>query len=99
MERTDRELLELIANKVGGLETEFVGMKADFGELKTDVSGLKTRMQALENATTKTALIIENEIMPKIEVLFDGHIQNSDKLDRIEKEVSRQEEVILRKVK
>jgi hypothetical protein len=49
--------------------------------------------------TTKTDLIIENDIKPKIQTLFDGYFQNSDKLDRIEKEVSRQEEVILRKIK
>lgn len=29
MEKSDRELLELIATKVGGLETGFVGLKAD----------------------------------------------------------------------
>ena len=72
MEMTDRELLELIASKVGGLETDI---------------------------TAKTDLTIENEIKPKIEALFDGYYQNSDKLDRIEQEVSRQEEFILRKVK
>ena len=78
MEMTDRELLELIAAKVGGLETD---------------------VKELKKITTKTDLAIENEIKPKIQTLFDGYIQNSDKLDRIEKEVSKQEEVILRKIK
>lgn len=66
MEKSDRELLELIATKVGGLET---------------------RMQAVEKTTTKTELMIENEIIPKIEVLFDGYLQNSDKLDRLERAI------------
>lgn len=78
MEMTDRELLELIASKVGGLETD---------------------MKDLKKITAKTDLTIENEIKPKIEALFGGYYQNSDKLDRIEQEVSRQEEFILRKVK
>ncbi len=35
----------------------------------------------------------------KLDTLFDGYKQNSDKLDRIEKEVSKQEEIILRRIK
>ncbi|MPN48006.1 hypothetical protein SDC9_195610 [bioreactor metagenome] len=98
--------MELIAAKVGGIETEVNGLRGDVGGLKEDVGGLKedvgglsTRMEAVERTTQRTELMIENEIKPKIEALFDGYFQNSDKLDRIEKEVSRQEEVILRKVK
>lgn len=78
MAMTDRELLELIAAKVGGLETD---------------------VKELKKITAKTDLTIENEVKPKMQTLFDGYFQNSDKLDRIEKEVSRQEEVILRKIK
>ena len=37
--------------------------------------------------------------MPKIDALFDGYKQNADKLDRIEKEVSKHEEIILRRIK
>ena len=37
--------------------------------------------------------------MPKIDSLFDGYKQNSDKLDRIEEEVSKHEEIILRRIK
>ncbi len=47
----------------------------------------------------KTNAKIDHEIIPKIDVLFDGHKQNADKLDRIEKEVSKQEEIILRRIK
>jgi len=31
--------------------------------------------------------MIKNEIVPKIEVLFDGYFQNSDKLDRLERAI------------
>jgi hypothetical protein len=37
--------------------------------------------------------------MPKINALFDGYKQNSDKLSRIEEEVSRHEEIIPRRIK
>ena len=42
---------------------------------------------------------IENDHGKKLNILFDGNIQNSDKLDRIEVEVSKHEDIILRRVK
>lgn len=53
----------------------------------------------VKNETKKTNVKIEHEIIPKIDALFDGYKQNSDKLDRIEEEVSKHEEIILRKIK
>ncbi len=47
----------------------------------------------------KTNAKIDHEVMPKIDALFDGYKQNSDKLDRIEEEVSKHEEIILRRIK
>lgn len=82
---TDRELLELIAAKVGGLET--------------GVDSMATRMDKVEKSTARTELMIENDVKPKIEALFDGYVQHSEQLARIEKEVSKQEEFILQRVK
>ena len=42
---------------------------------------------------------IEHEHGEKIDALFDGYIQNSNKLDRIEKEVSKHENFILKRIK
>jgi chromosome segregation ATPase len=81
------------------LKTDVAGLKTDVKELKTDVAGLKTDVKDLKKTTERIELTIEHEVRPKIEALFDGHFQNSDKLERIEKEVTRQEEFILRKVK
>lgn len=67
--------------------------------LENQQKNLEDGQKGLENEVRKTNMVIENEIKPNIKALFDGHIQNSEKLDRIEKEVSRQEEIILRKVK
>ncbi|MCG8482341.1 MAG: hypothetical protein MJA31_03455 [Clostridia bacterium] len=86
---TDRELLELIAAKVGSMENEFIQFKKQ----------TNSKLDELKNEVKKTNLTIENDIKPSMKVLFDGYTQNSAKLDRIEKEVSRQEEIILRKIK
>jgi len=56
-------------------------------------------MAEIKNEVRKTNTKIDHEIIPKITTLFDGYKQNSDKLDRIEKEVSKHEEIILRRIK
>ena len=54
----------------------------------------------LDEKADKTDIVkLENDLAPKIEALFDGYKQNTEKLDRIEKEVSKQEEIIMRRVK
>lgn len=47
----------------------------------------------------KTVANIENDHGQKLSALFDGYSQNSSKLDRIETELSKHEEIILRRVR
>lgn len=47
----------------------------------------------------KVVLNIEQEHGQKLDALFDGYKQNSEQLNRIEDEVAKHEEVILRRVK
>ena len=89
---TDRELLELIATQVGGLTKQVDGLTKDVAELKKGQKDLKSE-------TTKTNIVIENDIKPKIDALFDGYKQNTEKLEKIEEEVSKHEEIILRRIK
>jgi len=85
---TDRELLEFVAAQVRTLTQ-------DVGSLKQDVGEVKNRLGKVENIVTR----IEHDHGKKLETLFDGYIQNSARLDRIEKAVSNQEEFILKRVK
>jgi hypothetical protein len=65
---------------------------AQVGKLTTDVDYLKTEV-------SKTNMTIEHDIQPKLSALFDGYKQNAEKLDRIENEVSKHEEIIWKRVK
>ena len=58
---------------INGMQADMNGMKADIGELKADVSNLKTE-------AIKTNLRIENEIIPKLKVLAEGHAMLSETL-------------------
>ncbi len=54
----------------------------------------------LDKKADKTDIVrLENELKPKVEVLFDGNKQHTDILERIENKVSQQEEFILKRVK
>lgn len=76
---------EKILNLVEKMYTEFTGR----------FESIETRLTSVENTVTR----IENNHGEKLSVLFDGYKQNSDKLDRIEKEVAKHEEVILRRIR
>lgn len=52
-----------------------------------------------EKADKSDIIRLENELNPKVDALFDGYRQHTDILERIEKEVSKQEEIIMRRVK
>lgn len=91
----DRELLELIAAQVGKLTTDMGKLTTDMGKLTTDVDEIKGRQVRIEN----TVLRIEQDHGKKLEALFDGYQQNSDRLDRIETSVSSLEEFVLKRVR
>ncbi len=52
-----------------------------------------------EKADKNDIIRLENELNPKVKALFDGYKQHTDILERIETEVTKQEEIIMRRVK
>lgn len=65
------------------------------GALTKDVSDFKKGQANLEKIVTN----IENDHGKKLDVLFDGYKQNTEILNRLEKEVTRHEEFIIRRIK
>jgi predicted nuclease with TOPRIM domain len=63
-------------------------MYNDMQDMKTDIKDVKERVINIENNHGK-----------KLTALFDGYVQQAEQLNRIEKEVSKHEEIILRRVK
>lgn len=72
----------------------YADLKGSINDLKNGQDELK---QKLDTKADKSDIArMENTITPKIEALFDGYKQNTEKLTRIEDEVSKHEEVILK---
>jgi uncharacterized protein YijF (DUF1287 family) len=84
---------------------EGIGMSNDITneqlfEFMTKMYGeMQEGFKEVKNEIKKTNTKIDHEVLPKLNALFDGHKQNADKLDRIEEEVSKHEEIILRRIK
>ncbi len=95
----DEKVFDLMEKMYIEFSKRFDNMEKDIKDLKGDVGSLKTDVGSLKTDVTKINTKIEHDLMPKITALFDGYKQNADKLDRIEKEVSKHEEIILRRVK
>lgn len=112
---TDRELLELVVNQVELVATQVANLTSQVTTLTTQVANLTTQADTLTkdvdeikvtmatkkelNSVKAIVLKIENEHSQKLGALFDGYKLNSEKLDRIEKEVSKHEEIILRRIR
>lgn len=82
---TDRELLEYVAAQVG--------------KLTQDVGEIKEGQKDVSQRVTKVETMLENDVNTKLEALLDGYKQNAEKIDRIENEVTKQEEIIMRRIK
>ncbi|HEX9027340.1 MAG TPA: hypothetical protein VF839_12860 [Clostridium sp.] len=62
-------------------------MYSEVQEMKSDINGrldnIDLKFDNLERKVDKTNIIIENDIKPKIEVLFDGYKQNTESINAL----------------
>lgn len=84
----DDKLFELMTTMYGEMQDGLKKIAEELKEVKENVNKIDSRTTIIEEGHGK-----------KLTLLLDGYKQNVDKLDRIEKEVSKHEEVILRRVK
>ena len=68
-------------------------------ELSNEISSVKQELSNEIRTVSNHVLKLENDLYTRTEALFDGYRQNTETLERIEKEVSKQEEIIMRRVK
>jgi len=80
----------------------FEFMTKMYGEMPEGFKRVEDRLTVVEDRLTmveKTVLKIEDDHGKKLQALFDGHTQLNSQLDRIEKEVTKHDEFILRRIK
>ena len=105
---TDRELLEIILQKIGDMDSRINGMDSRMTSMeanmatKDELASIKSELAEVKadvKFTKETVVKVENDHGQKLNALFDGYKLNSEKLDRIENEVTKHEEIILRRIR
>ena len=91
-QKMEDHVFELLTKMYSEMNNRFDKVEKDIFDVKNEVFGVK-------NEVLKINMRIENDIIPKTEALFDGYKQNTEQLTRIEAEVTKHEEVILRRIK
>jgi hypothetical protein len=66
-----------------------------YSDLSSKIGNLESEIGAVKNTVTR----IENEHGKKLNALFDGYVQNTEMIKRIEKKVSKHDDIILRRIK
>ena len=99
---SEEKLFEFMTKMYSEMQEGFSKVNDRFESLENRFDGLENRFDGLENevkSIKKTVLNIEQDHGNKLQVLFDGYKQTTDQLERIEKEVTRHDDIILRRVK
>jgi archaellum component FlaC len=91
----DDKLFDLMTKMYGEMQSGFQKLDNEIESVKEDLSGVKEDVKSVK----ERLIDIEINHGKKLDLLFDGYKQNTEKLDRVEKQVSKQEEFILKRVK
>ena len=83
-------MFDMLSKMYADMTERFADMTEQFKEIN----------RKLDSKADKSDIIrLENELNPKVEVLFDGYTQHTEILERIEKEITKQDEFIMRRIK
>jgi len=86
---------KVYANMQEGFKNVYADMQEGFKKVDKRFDALETRVDRIE----KTVFKIEHDHGQKLQALFDGYKQHTDQLERIEKEVAKHDEFILKRIK
>lgn len=91
----ENEIFELVTKMYSEFSKKFESIDNRFESMDSRFESIESELKSIK----KTVLNIKQDHGNKLEALFDGYKQNSEKLDRIEKEVTKHEEFIMKRVK
>lgn len=66
------------------------------GSIDERLDGIDERLDGLETDMTKVNLILENEVLPSIQRVAEGHLDLSRKLDEVKKDGEEYEMLAIR---
>lgn len=76
--------ISTLKTDVSTLKTDVSGLKTDVSTLKTDVSSLQKNQEAMQTELTMVRITQETLVLPKIQLLAEGHCLLAEKISRLE---------------
>lgn len=86
-EMTENQKMDLILQKLGGIEGGLVSVGEDVQSLQGDMQVLKGDVQVLKERVTNIEITLENETNRNIQLIAEGHLNLDRKLDEALKEL------------
>ena len=74
-----------VKNEVAEIKNEVAEIKNEVAEIKNEVAEIKNEVAEVKQRITKIETSLENETNRNIKLLVDGHIQNANKLEKLDK--------------
>ncbi len=84
---TENQKMDLILQKLGGIEGGLASVGEDVRLLQGDVQSLKEDVQSLKERVTNIEITLENETNRNIQLVAEGHLNLDRKLDEALKEL------------
>ena len=102
-ERMDKmqEELSSVKEEVASVKEEVASVKEEVASVKEEVASIEEEVASVKSLATKTQIAMENDVVPKIKLLFEGHtilhsrLAQLNEMERILREV--QSDVLLLK--
>ena len=99
----EEKMMDLLQQLVDGQEQLFAGQKQLVAEqkktnerldrLEDHVARIDKRLDNLEQRVTKTEVLLENRVLPQLQLLAEGHTALADRLDQMDERYAKKEDV------
>lgn len=83
----ENQKMDLILQKLGGIEGGLASVREDVRSLQGDMQTLKGDVKTLKDRVTNIEITLENETNRNIQLIAEGHLNLARKLDEALKEL------------
>lgn len=65
----EEKILEMLVQ----MQSDMAGMKSDMADMKSDTAGMKERIDQIDERSQRTDILMEADLAPKLQLLYEGH--------------------------
>ena len=77
------QILEQLTVEMSGMKSEMTSIKSDMDGVKTEISTMKSDLADMKTTLTRVAVTQENVVLPKLQLLAEGHVTLQEQIKRL----------------